>query len=167
MSGAAAFSGQTLKCCTIKGCMIDGFCNHDLIYGAMSSYQVCGLIIYYHWVSVSSSEKWGIQHLSLLTVAWSSSLFFLGSPFFRSSSSLWLYSKWLEINPIIFPTFLTWLIVSTFLHSISLMPDSGCPHNISASIVPLDIYCCSSCYCSPQVHIGLRLLMTFLLRQPT
>ena len=110
-----------------QGLHVNGFCNHDLICGAISSYQVCGLVIYYVWVSVSSSEKWGIQHLSLLTLGGSSSLFFLGSPFFRSSASLWLYSKWLKINPPISPTFLTWLIVSTFLHSISLMPDRGSP----------------------------------------
>lgn len=52
---------------------------------------------------------------------------FLWSPLFRSSASLWLYSKWLKIHPPIFPTFLNWLIVPTFLHSLSLMPDRGSP----------------------------------------
>lgn len=60
---------------------------------------------------------------------------FLWSPLFRSSASLWLYNKWLKINPPIFPTFLTWLIVSTFLHSISLMPDRGSP--VVTSSAPL------------------------------
>lgn len=127
MSGAATFSGQTLQWCTTKGCML--MVSAIMIwYVGLYLLTKCVDLLFTMSESLFPHQKnGGIQHLSLLTVAWSSSLFFLGSPFFRSSASLWLYSKWLKINPPISPTFLTWLIVSTFLHSISLMPDRGSP----------------------------------------